>query len=138
PLFAIGSIGAIGGLAALEQSQQNDAIRRAYEAESLQLTRQAMDLRTQRAERAQTFAGQVASRTAQTGMGGPARSAGSASLNVRELVTQAAGDAAVDVQIIDDELRAQLDALKARAEGGMRNPFLAGAQASLQTALGFM
>lgn len=109
--------GAQGGLSAISSSLANRAARDAAEADMVQLVRANVDARMRRSEQAQQTAGLLQASQAMTG---------SASDNLTEFVTQAAGDAGADLQILRGDLRAQLDSVKARYRSQATSPLLSG------------
>lgn len=100
----------------------NNALRSAAQSNAVQITRAAVDRRQQRIERF------IAEREI---IAGADLERGGGSENVRREVAAAAGDAGVDLQIIEDELKAGIAQINADLRANYQSPVLAAAKGAL-------
>lgn len=128
-LQILGPVGGIvgGAFGAIDASKSNSALTKSASREAYDIVSRGVNEKQLRAEQADQFTG-----TARVVQGSTGSSQlGSNALNFAEIVEQAAGDAGVDVKIIDDEMKSRLESLRERVRASSRSPILEGFQGAV-------
>jgi len=123
-LDKVGGVGAVAGagLAAASAIQANSALADATKNQLQQVQRAGFDRGQRRSQAFTQESGIVQNNFASTS---------GVSQNAAAALVEATQNAAVDVSIINEDTKAQLDAIKAQFNSSVQNPFLAGASALL-------
>lgn len=115
---------AMGGLSMFQGMQQNKAVADSASSQITSARRANLDQRARRAEAATQMRGQMDVVRAATGGG---------SVNIGEATSQMAGDAGVDLSILDRQRRMQVQSIMNQADSQMVSPYMQALGSGLST-----